>query len=98
MMFEESRDALLQVREALGWAPDWAISLIIFGLAATLALGIHAVVMHLPRRMLGNRPYSPSVLRAIDGPTRLALVVLAFGIALPTAPLNPGTSDVLVRL
>jgi small-conductance mechanosensitive channel len=97
-MAESIRDALIQIREALHWAPDWAVALVILGLAATLGVGLHSLLMRLLRRVFGHRSYARSVLTAIQGPTRLAVIVLAFGIALPTAPLDPGTSAFLVRL
>jgi small-conductance mechanosensitive channel len=97
-MSEHFRDALIQIREALDFAPDWAVALVILGLAATLALGVHSLLMRLLRRLFGRQTYTRSVLSAIQGPTRLALIVLAIGIALPTAPLDPGTSSFLVRL
>jgi small-conductance mechanosensitive channel len=97
-MFERIRDALIQIREALHWAPDWAVAMVILGLTATLALGLHSIVTRLLRRMFGRHPYTRPVLTTIQGPTRLAIVILAFGIALPTAPLDPGTSAVVARL
>ncbi len=97
-MFQRSRDALIQIREALDFAPDWIVALIILGLAAALALGLHYLTMRLLGRVMRNRPLTKSVLAAIQGPTRLALVVLAFGIALPTVRLDPGSRDFLFRL
>jgi small-conductance mechanosensitive channel len=97
-MFERIRDALIQIRNALDFVPDWVAALIILGLVAALALGLHYVTMHVLGRMLRNRPYTTSVLAAIQGPTRLALVVLAFGIALPIAPLAPEPRAILLRL
>jgi small-conductance mechanosensitive channel len=97
-MFERSREALIHIREALGFAPDWIVALIILGLSATLALGIHSLAMHLLHRMFGKPHSGKSVLAAIGGPTRLALIVLGLSIALPTVPLPPETIAVLVRL
>ena len=97
-MFERSREALIQIREALGFAPDWIVALIILGLAATLALGTHSLAMRLLHRIFGQPHSSKSVLAAIGGPTRLALIVLGLSIALPTVPLPPETNALLVRL
>src|SRR5581483_6571224 len=97
-MSEHLRDALIRIRDALDFAPDWAVALVILGLTATLALGVHALLMRLLRRLFGGRPYTRSVLSAIQGPTRLAFIVLALGIALPTAPFDPATSTIMVRL
>jgi small-conductance mechanosensitive channel len=97
-MFERSRDALIQLREALDFAPDWAVALIILGLAATLALWLHSLAMRLLHHFLDPRHFARSLLISTNGPMRLALVLLALGIALPTAPLDPGTSAILARL
>jgi small-conductance mechanosensitive channel len=97
-MFERSRDALIAIRETLDFAPDWAVALVILGLAATLALGMHSLAMQLLRHVFGRRAYARSVLTAVQGPTRLALVVLGLGIALPTAPLDPETGGFVLRL
>jgi small-conductance mechanosensitive channel len=97
-MFERIRDALIQIRNALDFVPDWVAALIILGLVAALALGLHYVTTHLLGRVLKNRPYTTSVLDSIQGPTRLALVVLAFSIALPIAPLAPEPKAFLLRL
>jgi small-conductance mechanosensitive channel len=97
-MFERIRDALIQIRNALDFVPDWVAALIILGLVAVLALGLHYVVMRLLGRVLSNRPFAKSMLDAIQGPTRLALVVLAFGFALPIAPLDSGPRAFLLRL
>jgi small-conductance mechanosensitive channel len=97
-MFERSQTALIELREALNFAPDWAVALIILGLVATLALWLHSLTMRLAHYFLDRRSFARSLLRSVHGPTRLALVLLALGIALPTAPLDPGISDVLTRL
>ena len=97
-MFETSRDTLIAIRDALDFAPDWLVALVILGLAVTLALLMHRLATHLLARIFGRRPYSKSVLLAIQGPTRLALMILAFGIALPTAPLESDTSALLLRI
>jgi small-conductance mechanosensitive channel len=97
-MFERTRNALIELREALNFAPDWAVALIILGLVATLALWLHSLSMRLLHYFLDRRSFARSLLRSVHGPTRLALALLALGIALPTAPLEPGMSDVLTRL
>ena len=97
-MFERSREALIQIRDALGFAPDWIVALIILALSATLALGIHSLAMRLLQQIFGQPHSGKSVLAAIGGPTRLALIVLGLSIALPTVPLSPETRALLVRL
>jgi hypothetical protein len=91
-MFERSRDALTVVREALDFAPDWIVALIILGLTTVLALWLHSVTMRLLHHFLDGRRYARSLLTSTSGPTRLAVVVVALGIALPTAPFDTDTA------
>ena len=49
--------------------------------------------------MLGERhPLLRSTLNATEGPARLALILLALAIALPSAPLDPNTEGILARV
>ncbi len=98
MLFERSRDLLIHIRDALDFAPDWIVAMVILGLSVTLALGMHSLAMQVLQRIFMGRPYGNPVLAAIRGPTRLALIVVGFGIALPTVPLAPETGALLVRL
>ena len=97
-MFESSQDALFQIRNALDFAPNWIVALIILSLSAAFALGLHTLVMRLLHRFLGQRPFAQSVLTAVHGPTRIALTVLGLSIGLPTAPLDPAASAIFVKL
>jgi small-conductance mechanosensitive channel len=98
-MFETFRTTLTDVRGNLGWAPDWAVAVIILALSVTLALGLHGLVMTVLRRVLGSRhPYARSVLSGTQGATRLAFLVIALFIALPTVPLDAEVRAVVVRL
>jgi hypothetical protein len=49
------------------------------------------------RLLRGRRPYLRSILEATKNPTRLGLLLLAFAIALPTAPLGAETTSVLAK-
>jgi small-conductance mechanosensitive channel len=93
------RSQLSALRKALSFAPPWAASLIILITAVVVAWLLHAAILFLIRRMFRDRrPYLRSVLEATKNPTRLALLLAAIAIALPTAPLEPDTKGVLVRL
>jgi small-conductance mechanosensitive channel len=75
--------------EILAWAPDWAVDLGAMTLAVALALVLHAVLMRLARRALDSRRvFLRSLLSQSLGPTRLALIILALGIALTAARLD----------
>ena len=67
--------------------------------AAIVAWLLHAAILALTRRISSERrPFLRSVLDATRNPTRLALLLIALAIALPTAPLGPQTKDILARL
>jgi small-conductance mechanosensitive channel len=86
------------LRNALSFAPPWAVSAILLVIAVVIAWLLYAAILAVARRLLrGKRPYVLSILNATENPIRLGLLLLAFGIALPTTPLNPDTKTVLVR-
>jgi len=83
----------------LSFTVDWALSAALLVGAAIVALLLHAAVLALVRRMLGERrPFLRTVLRATKGPARLGLLLIALAIALPTTPLSGDTQGVLARL
>jgi small-conductance mechanosensitive channel len=93
------RSQLSALRSALSFAPPWAVSFIILITAVVVAWLLHAAILFLIRRLFRDRrPYLRSVLQATKNPTRLALLLAAIAIALPTASLEPETKSVLVRL
>ncbi len=86
------------LRGALSFAPAWAVSSVVLVTALAVAWIIHAAVLAGVRRLVrGRRPFLRSILEATKNPTRLGLLLLAFGIALPTAPLEHDTKDDLER-
>jgi len=88
-----------ELGKALPAAADWAISALLLVGAATTALLLHAAGLALVQRMLGERRlFLRTALGATRGPTRLALLLVALAIALPTAPLAADTKEVLARL
>jgi small-conductance mechanosensitive channel len=90
---------LTELRAALSFAPPWAVSLILLATAIIVAWLIHAAILAALHRLLhGRRPYLQTILDATKNPTRLALLLLALAVTLPTAPLGADTKTVLVRL
>lgn len=90
---------LSQVASALNFAPAWAVSFVILVSAVVVAWVLHAALLATLRRLLpGRRPYLRNILDATKNPTRLALLVLAFAVALPAAPLDLDTRNLLARL
>src|SRR5579862_5939809 len=95
---EHIQSALSALGAELSFAPPWVISFIVLVTAVAVAWLAHAAILALAQRLLGGRrPYLRSILNATKNPTRVGLVVLAFAIALPTAPLGPETTSVLAR-
>ena len=90
---------LAAVGGALSFAPAWVVSLIVLVGAVAVAWLLHAAILALLRRVFGSeRPYLQSILNATKNPTRLALLVAALAIALPSAPVGPETASVIVQL
>jgi small-conductance mechanosensitive channel len=89
---------LAALKGELSFAPPWAVSTILLIVAVVVVWLLYAVFLAAARRVLrGRRPYVLSILNATENPTRLGLLLLAFAIALPTAPLESDTRTVLVR-
>jgi small-conductance mechanosensitive channel len=84
---------------ALSSATDWALAAAILVSAAIVALLLHAALLWLARRFMGERQtFLRTVLAATMAPTRLGLLLIALAIALPTTPLAGETADILARL
>jgi len=90
---------LSALSDALSFAPPWLVSFAILVSAVVVAWLLHAAILAVLDRMLhARRPYLRSVLQATKNPTRLALLMAALAVALPTAPLGPDTKGVLVQI
>jgi small-conductance mechanosensitive channel len=89
---------LSELSGALSFAPAWAVSFILLVSAFIAAWLLHAGILAVVRRALrGRRLYLRTVLDATKNQTRLALLLVAFAVTLPTAPLGPETEGVLAR-
>jgi small-conductance mechanosensitive channel len=98
-MWQDVQTGLRTLVGVLSVAPPWAVSLILLIGATLLAWLCYAAVLAVLRRLLSERrPYLWSVLEATKNPTRLGLLLAAFAITLPTAPLDAGTKSALDRL
>ena len=84
---------------ALSLAESEAAGVVILVAAALIALAAHAVAVRLLRPLLGERhPYWSALLRATNGPSRLALLVAALAVALPLTSFDPAISDALTKI
>jgi small-conductance mechanosensitive channel len=85
-------------RNALSFAPPWAVSFVLLVSAVAVAWLLHAAILVIARRILrGRRPYLLSILNATKNPARLGLLLLALAVTLPTTPLEPETRTILAR-
>lgn len=92
------RSNLSALGNTLSFAPPWAVALVIFVAALAGALLLHAGIHALLQRLLrGRRPYLRTVIEETKNPTRLAMLLVALAIALPTAPLAADTKSMIVR-
>jgi len=90
---------LSEFSNALSFAPAWAVSVILLVSAFVVAWLLHTAILAVVHRVLrGRRLYLRTVLDATKNQTRLALLLVAFAVTLPTAPLGPETEGVLARI
>ncbi len=92
------RAILSAVRNALSFAPAWAVSLVILVGTTAVAWLVHAAILAgLHRLLRERRPYLRSLLEQTRNPTRFALLLIALAIALPPAPLDAETKMLIAR-
>ena len=98
-MLEALQKAMTGLRDALAWAPDNIVGVLLLALAALIALSVHRTILRLRRRLLRDRhPYLRSFLTWTVGLTRVALIIFALFIVLPATPLDEETIAVLARI
>jgi small-conductance mechanosensitive channel len=98
-MLQSIRDPFQKLAAALAFVPPEVVGALILALAALVALAVHWIGVRLLRPLLSERhPYWSALLHATNGPTRLALLVLALAIALPSAVFDPDVSDLLAKI
>jgi small-conductance mechanosensitive channel len=89
---------LSAIRNALSFAPAWAVSLVILVGTTAVAWLVHAVILvGLHRLLRERRPYLRSLIEQTRNPTRFALLLIALAIALPPAPLDAETKMLIAR-
>jgi len=97
-ILQSFQQGLNDLSRTFTFAPAWAIwAALLVGVFA-LALLVHASALaFLDRLLRQRRPYLDRVLAATKNPVRLALLLIALAIALPTAPLGSDGRLVFVR-
>jgi small-conductance mechanosensitive channel len=95
---ERISGAFARLAELLDWVPPWAVGLALIALAISGALIVHGIAVRIVRRAVSAaHPVLRSVLLRTIGPTRLALVVFACGMALRAAPFQAQTTELLAQ-
>lgn len=95
--------SLSDIQEALALIPDGVraaiFACVIAILAIVVALIAHRALVALARRTMAQRsPFLNSILVRMEGPVRLALVLLALNMAVGLAPLEPTIATALSRV
>src|SRR5215470_6442179 len=98
-MLESIRSNLSDLRDLVGWIPDSIAGVLMLALAALIALSIHGTAVRLSRRMLrDSHPYVRAFLSSTRTLTRLALLVLALFIVVPTTPFESDTQVIVAKV
>jgi small-conductance mechanosensitive channel len=98
-MLASIRDPFQQLAASLAFVPKEMAGALILAIAALIALVAHGIGVRLLRPLLSARhAYWGALLHATKGPTRLALLVLALFIAMPSAVFDPDISDLLTKI
>jgi small-conductance mechanosensitive channel len=93
------RAALTWIRDLLNWLPDQVVALLILAIAVLIALALHRWIQTLVRGAFADRyPYIYSTFNQTKGLSRLALVIVSMIIAIPVAPFESETAQLLARL
>jgi small-conductance mechanosensitive channel len=97
-LIQNLQSELTAFRNALSFAPPWAVSFVLLVSAVVVAWLLYAAILAVARRILrGRRPYLLSMLNATKNPARFGLLLFALVITLPTTPLGPETRTVLAQ-
>lgn len=86
-MLDDIDNAAREIIAEATWAPAWVISLIVLGLSLLPALVAHRIIFRLVSRLVEHRDlFWRSLVQRTEGPTRLALIVVALSIGASLAP------------
>ena len=89
--------AVARAESALTWLPGWLSAIVVIVVLALIAVGIHAVGLHLVRKSrLARGRMSQLLIARGAGPTRLALVLLGVGAAIPALGFSLAVTQTLL--
>jgi small-conductance mechanosensitive channel len=97
-ILQSFQEGLNDLSRTFSFAPAWMIWAALLVSVFAVALLVHAgTLAFLDRLLRQRRPYLDSVLAATKNPVRLALLLIALAVALPTAPLGSDGKLIFVR-
>ena len=86
-MLEDIDEAARDLIAKATWAPAWVVSLLVLGLSLLPALIAHRIIFRIASRIVESHDlFWRSLVQRTEGPTRLALVVVALSIGASLAP------------
>jgi small-conductance mechanosensitive channel len=84
-------DLLERLQSVTGWIPDWLSAALLLTAPAVAALLVHRTAVRCVRRLVSPRhEFLQSLITALDGLIRVALVIVAVAMLLPATPLPQG--------
>ena len=99
MQLEVFKNTWADAAAAFDWLPDGVEAVLILSAAVLIALLLHGVLFKAIRRAFAIRyPSLRPLLTEIAGPTRLAFILLALGLALPAARMEAQWSTVIAHV
>jgi small-conductance mechanosensitive channel len=88
-----------RLRQALSFAPDWAVGVLLIALAVLLAIAAHAFLHAVARRSVPQRyAFMRRLIERTWAPARLALIIFFVAAALPATPFSSETLGTLVHV
>jgi small-conductance mechanosensitive channel len=97
-ILQSFQEGLNDLSRTFSFAPAWMIWAALLVSVFAVALLVHAgTLAFLDRLLRQRRPYLDRVLAATKNPVRLALLLIALAVALPTAPLGSDGKLIFVR-
>ena len=99
LVLQRAQSGLNDLGKVVPFAPPWALSVaLVIGVTVVLWVLYSTFLAALRRLLRGQRPYLRSILDKTRNPTRLALLLIALAIALPTAPIGSDAESVIARV
>jgi small-conductance mechanosensitive channel len=90
--------ALATIAQTIALMPEGVWAALMAVAAVAIAMVAHSTAVAVIRRATASRPFLHSLFVPLEGPLRLAIVLIALNIAVSAAPLDPELGQLLARL